>query len=97
MSPNTSAEATPKTDDHHLVIERPQKEPIMGLDQFNLSSRLWQGVASLYAFFLIVALLGVMALAEGEIIEGILVITASSLGAWFMHKAVTRYLRGRHY
>ena len=69
----------------------------MGLDQLNLSSRLWQGVASLYAFFLIVALLGVMALAEGEIIEGILVVTASSLGAWFMHKAVKKYLRGRNY
>ena len=69
----------------------------MGLDQFNLSSRLWQGVASLYAFFFIIALLGVMALAEGEIIEGIWVVTTSSLGAWFMHKAVKRYLRGRHY
>ena len=68
----------------------------MGLDQFNLSSRFWQGVASLYAFFFILALLGVMALAEGEIIEGILVIAASSLGAWFMHKAVKKYLQGRH-
>ena len=97
MSPNTSAEATPKTDDHRLVIERPPKEPIMGLDQFNLSSRLWQGVASLHAFFFIIAFLGVMALAEGEIIEGILVIAVSSLGAWFMHKAVKKYLRGRHY
>ena len=69
----------------------------MGFDDFNLSARLWIGVASLYAFCFILVLMGVIAIAEGEIIKGIMVIAASSIGAWFMDKALRRYLRGRHY
>ena len=69
----------------------------MGFDEFNLSARLWIGVASLYAFCVILALMGVIAIAEGEVVEGMLVIGFTALGAWPMHNVVKRYLQGRRY
>ena len=69
----------------------------MGFDEFNLSTRLWIGVASLYAFCFILALMGVIAIAEGEVVEGMQVIGFTALGAWPMHNVVKRYLQGRRY
>ena len=65
--------------------------------KFEMSSRLWQGVASLYAFCLIVAVFGLIGILDGDIIPGLLIIALSAGSAWGIHKAVKKYLKGRNY
>lgn len=65
--------------------------------KFEMSSRLWQGVASLYAFCFIIAIFGLIGILDGDIIPGLLVVAASAGGALIIHKVVKRYLKGRHY
>ena len=48
------------------------------LSKFEMSSRLWQGVASLYALWLIIAIFGFIAILDGDIVSGMLVIAASA-------------------
>ena len=62
-----------------------------------MNLKLWQGVASLYAFFLMVGIFGLIGILEGDIVLGLLVIASSSGGAWIVHKIVRRYLEGRYY
>ena len=65
--------------------------------KFEISSRLWQGVASLYAFCIIIAVFGLIAMLDGDIIQGFFVVAASMGGAWIVHKSVKKYLKGRDY
>ena len=65
--------------------------------KFEMSSRLWQGVASLYTFCLIVAVFGLIGILDGDIVPGLLVVALSAGGAWGIHKAVKKYLKGRNY
>ena len=63
----------------------------------DVNSRLEQGVASLYAFCLIVAVFGLIEILDGDIVPGLLVVALSAGGAWGIHKAVKKYLKGRNY
>ncbi|EAU73944.1 hypothetical protein RS9916_30584 [Synechococcus sp. RS9916] len=65
--------------------------------KFEMSSRLWQGVASLYVFCLIIAVFGLIGLLDGDIILGLIIIASSAGGALIIHKIVKRYLKGRNY
>ena len=65
--------------------------------KFEMSSRLWQGVASLYAFCLIVAVFGLIGFLDGDLVPGLLIIALSAASAWGIHKAVKKYLKGRNY
>jgi len=65
--------------------------------KFEMSSRLWQGVASLYAFCLIVAVFGLIGILDGDIVPGLLIVALSAGSAWRIHKAVKKYLKGRNY
>lgn len=65
--------------------------------KFEMSSRLWQGVASLYAFCLIVAIFGLIGILDGDLVPGLLIIALSAASAWGIHKAVKKYLKGRNY
>lgn len=65
--------------------------------KFEMSSRLWQGVASLYAFCLIVAIFGLIGILDGDIVPVLLVVALSAGSAWGIHKAVKKYLKGRNY
>ena len=65
--------------------------------KFEMSSRLWQGVASLYAFCLIVAVFGLIGILDGDLVPGLLIVGLSAGSAWGIHKAVKKYLKGRNY
>ena len=65
--------------------------------KFEMTSRLWQGVASLYAICLIIALFGFIGLMDGDILEGLLIITAAGASSVIIHKLVKNYLKGRKY
>ena len=65
--------------------------------KFEMSSRLWQGVASLYAFCLIVAVFGLIGILDGDLVPGLLIVALSAGCAWGIHKAVKKYLKGRNY
>ena len=67
------------------------------LSKFEMNSRLWQGVASLYAFCLIIAIFGLIAILNGDIVSGMLVIAASAGSGWIIHNLVKNYLKGRNY
>ena len=69
----------------------------VGFSKFEMSSRLWQGVSSLYAFCLIVAIFGLIGILDGDLVPGLLVIALSAGSAWVIHKAVKKYLKGRNY
>ena len=62
----------------------------------DLNAFLWRGDAAIYAFLLLIAFFGFIALLQGDITGGIIVIAASSLAALIAHKAIKNYLKGRN-
>ncbi len=63
----------------------------------DLNAFLWRGVAAIYAFLSLIAFFGFIALLQGDITGGVIVIAASSLVALIAHKAIKNYLKGRNY
>jgi hypothetical protein len=63
----------------------------------DLNAFLWRGVAAIYAFVFLIAFFGFIALLQGDITGGIIVIAASSLVALIAHKAIKNNLKGRNY
>jgi len=63
----------------------------------DLNAFLWRGVAAIYAFLFLIAFFGFIALLQGDITGGSIVIAASSLVALIAHKAIKNYLKGRNY
>ena len=63
----------------------------------DLNAFLWRGVAAIYAFVFLIAFFAFIALLQGDITGGIIVIAASSLVALIAHKAIKNYLKGRNY
>ena len=62
-----------------------------------LNARLWQGIASVYGLFALVALFGVIALLEGEIVPGIAILAITALISIIAHRLIKHYLKGRDY
>jgi uncharacterized membrane protein len=63
----------------------------------DLNAFLWRGVAAIYAFVFLIAFFGFIALLQGDITGGIIVIAASSLVALIAHKAIKNNLKDRNY
>ena len=64
--------------------------------KFEMSSRQWQGFASLYVFCLILAIFGFIALLDGDLVPGFLVVAVSVASGWMIHTLVMSYLKGRN-
>ena len=63
----------------------------------DLNAFLWRGDAAIYAFLSLIAFFGFIALLQGDITGGIIVIAASSLVALIAHEAIKNYLKGSNH